>query len=449
MQPTHPFSKTVPYTFRTSTCEQEPIHSAPASPRYRRELSPNRTPTLTRSPMHDCQQIDPENTKVKIIQRVWSTYFRMQVASVFSCHTWRGTTRFNGSVAHCDCQAAHSSLVPTLYDDKLRRVTSSIVEDGFDALSPISEKYICHRFDLDTPQKEILSCAESPGRPLQQLFQHLSLRQKNGSFVDTEMEKARNATFQNPPGSNQLDSHLEHYLRRLEDELAEACKEQKKSPILCTQELVVKHIDLLEEAIRSCTTRLAEFDQFIQTHMELNGIKETIASLEPDTITQEHCQEFIEKAGLYISLRDKLMKHLSGAPHLNDFLNFFLAKTPFHTLRGISKDFRNVSQADFLIKLVKVLPLIQLTPFVKDVSAKRRDIQNRLEEAQIQLEEIRNVQVSIPSFDWLFFGVVDGDGNRRNPTKDEIADALIEETHTIARKTQKKLSYSEDSTENL
>lgn len=80
-------------------------------------------------------------------------------------------------------------------------------------------------------------------------------------------------------------------------------------------------------------------------------------------------------------------------------------------------------------------------------SHSRRDIQNRLEEAQIQLEEIRNVQDSIPSFDWLFFGVVDDSGIRRAPTKDEIADALIRETHTIARKPQKKLSYSEDSTE--
>ena len=80
-----------------------------------------------------------------------------------------------------------------------------------------------------------------------------------------------------------------------------------------------------------------------------------------------------------------------------------------------------------------------MSTFVIDPSAKRRDIHNRLEEAQIQLEEIRNVQVSIPSFDWLFFGVVEADGNRRNPTRDEIADALIAETHTIARKTEKTL----------
>ncbi len=202
MQPTNPFAKCVPWKFRTSTSEQEETHKKATSPRNRHELSPTSTPTLVRSPMHDCQQIDPENTKVKIVQRVWSTYFRMQVASVFSCHTWRGTTRFNGSIAHCDCQAAHSSLVPTLYDDKLRRVTSSIVAEGFEALSPISEKYICHRFKLETPQKEVLINAESPGKHLQQLFKQLSLRQKNGSFVDTEMEKTRNATFQNPPGSN-------------------------------------------------------------------------------------------------------------------------------------------------------------------------------------------------------------------------------------------------------
>lgn len=360
MQPTNPFAKSVSWNFRSSTREQEQAHIEAPSPRNRHELSPTSTPTLVRSPMHDCQQINPENTQVKIVQRIWNTYFRMQVAFVFRCHTWRGTTKFNGSVAHCDCQAAHSSLAPTLYDDKLRRVTSTILEDGFDALSPTSEKYICHRFELDTPQKALLSQEEISERHLQKLLQSLTLRQKKGSYVDTNMEKNRNATFQNPAESNRLDSHLEHHLRPLEDRLADECKNQNKIPLVCTQELVVEHLKLLDEAIQNISIRLAQFELFTSSHEQLHIHITSLLSLTPENMTEKLCEDFITTARKFLSAKEALIKHLPGAPHLNDFVNFYLIKTPFYTLRGLSKDFDKLPLEDFCEKLMRILPSIQL-----------------------------------------------------------------------------------------
>jgi hypothetical protein len=448
MLPSNPFSKSVPYGFRASTTTQEEAKPTVRSPRHRKELSPTRTATLIRSPMHDCQQINPENTQVKIIQRVWNTYFRFQVASVFACHTWRGTTRFNGSVAHCDCQAAHSALAPTLYDDKLRRVTSTILEEGFDALTPTSEKYICHRFELTTPQKEELSDIGGSAKSLQTLIQQLTVPQKKGSFVDTEMEKGRNATFQNPPGSNRLDTHLESQLRPMEDQLAEACQKHEKTPVVATLELVEKHAQLLEEAIVNSKRRSVELEQFLHAHEALTKDQEAINALAPDNVTRLHCKGFIDKAIAFLEVKNQLTAHLSGAPHLNDFVKFFVKKTPYYTLRELCKEFDAVPEDVFLESLLKELPIIQFTPITQDVDSKRADIRNRFEEAQIQLDELRNIQMHIPSFDYLFFGIVEDNGFRRAPTKSEIADALIQETHTINRKeVSKKLSYSDDSTD--
>ncbi len=443
--PVDPFSKATSYQFRQSTYDQAKTLAMTSSPHYRRVLDPTATPSIIRTPDHDCHQINPENTRIKVVQRVWNTYFRMQVAAVYTCSTWRGTTRYNGAVAHCKCHAAHSSLAPTLYDDKLQLVAATILENGFQALTPTSNKYFSHRFELDTPAKKQLIDADTPERKLQELFQQLSLRQKKGSFVDTEAEEKRNATFQNPSESNRLDCHLEYHLRPFEDLLAEDCRKQAKTPVLCTQELVQKHIQLLDQAVQNIKIRQDDYEQFLKVHKELYTLSLELSPLPSDRITNEQCKAFVEKVREFLTLKGKLLSPLPGAPHLDEFIRFFLEKTPYYTLRKISKDFDDLPIDVFLPNFHSLLPSIQLSPIVQDVEGKKVDIQNRHEEAQIQLDELKSIQTTIPSFDMLFFGKTDEHGVRQAPTKEEIADTLIAGTHTIATKNiQKKLSYSDE-----
>ncbi len=427
-----------PYEFRHSTLEKAQQSSLTASPRYRKTLSPSSTPTLIRTPTHDCYTVNLDITRMKVIQRIWNTHSRMQVASTYTCTTWRGTTKFNGSVAHCDCQAAHSSLAPTLYDDKLNLATTQILENGFDNLSPISKKYIVHRFELDSPEKDLLSDPNEAKSLFPQHLKKLSIRQKKGSFVDTETEKKRNATFENPTSSNRLDCHLEYHLRPLEDLLAEACRKQEKTPAACTQELIEKHIQLLEEAIANIKVRQEEFELFLKSYEELNHIISEISPLDATTISREQAEEFIKKTRNFLEAKGRLLKPLSGAPHLNEFVNFFLAKTPYYILREISKDFESLLLPVFLQNLFVKLLLIHMGPITQDIDCKRADISNRLLEAETQLDELNKSKENLPHLDKLFFGVIDENGTRRTPSKEQIADQLIEASHSTANKTHPK-----------
>jgi len=240
-------SKSNSYPFRQSTLDQSQKQQTHAKSPHngRRELSPTRTPTLVREAEHDCDQIDPENTHIKVVQRIWNTYFRMLVADIFGCSTSRGTTRLNGSISHCDCQSGHCSLARTLYDNKLQIIAKLVSENGYEALTPTSEKYLSLRFGLDTPARVELYEAHSPERHIQDLMRRLTERQRKGSFVDTELEKIRNATFENPTASNRLDCHLEYHLRTFEDELAVECSSREKSPIQCTETLTKKYVEML------------------------------------------------------------------------------------------------------------------------------------------------------------------------------------------------------------
>lgn len=206
------------------------------SRKVRKILGPNDSPSLFHQEKHDCSAIICENTAIKVEARLVFSAFRFAMASAWQCHTYRETIAYNGSQSHCKqkCQAAHAALSGALGDDQLNTIVEQLKKKSLCELSEADQTYFRARFPLSKKFEQDLQSEKEEIRlqSLQIILKTLGGRELRGTFLDTEIEKIRNATFANPTASNRIDCFLEATLRKLEDELAQLC--------------VVKKIDLTE-----------------------------------------------------------------------------------------------------------------------------------------------------------------------------------------------------------
>ena len=430
-------SSTSSYQLREST-HAKSTESKTLSPSHGRKiLDTTTTASLIRSTGHNCGELDLENTQTKVLQRVWNTFFRMEMAFIFKCKTWQGTTRLTGSSAHCQCEAAHAALCPTLYDDKLTQVTALIQQKGFSHLSPISQKYTTHRFHLNSPIKERLNDLKTAEKCLEELTQQLTSQETKGSYVNTKMEEARNVTFENPRGSNRLDSHLEHTLRPLETELANNCSKGEKKPEEATQELLLKYITLLKESIQNLQSRSSELTQLLKTLNELREDKEALDALDPSTTPPQLYKKFLSKIEQFLNLKTQILKHLSGAPSLNDFMRYDLFKqTPYFQLKTVIKDSKKPIKDQITLYHNKKSQ-IQLLTHDETVKKQKNDLLIRDQEAKVQLHQVEKLAKDVGLFSKIFFGIIDNSGKRKTPTKSQVADQLITSSHSIEPSSKK------------
>ncbi len=162
------------------------------------------------------------------------------MAHAWECKTMRGRTCYNGDQSSCGCcQAAHAALSPALYDDYLKKIVQNIRERGFEGLSLHHQEYLQRRFALTEVERKGLSSETASIRSewMRSIIARLQVKVGGVTFVDTPLDYARNATFENPAASNRVDCHLERSLRPLEDRLAQDCSDASKNPKEALREL--------------------------------------------------------------------------------------------------------------------------------------------------------------------------------------------------------------------
>ncbi|MDP1608881.1 MAG: hypothetical protein Q8L98_06170 [Chlamydiales bacterium] len=234
---------------RPSTQYQTAESAKNSFPANRGILPPDITASVDSVENHDCSQVNVENSIVKVTARLFFSQFRFYVAHVWECSTIRGPTLYNGAQSHCGgkCQAAHAALAPTLYDDKLERVIQLVKDVGYRELSKTDQTYLKNRFVLDKAQEKLLSHKDESKRfeHMMWIVSRLKTMERKGSFINTSIGFARNATFANPAASNRVDCYLERSLQPLEKELSEECRTSTKLPKEALNELFLKHRELL------------------------------------------------------------------------------------------------------------------------------------------------------------------------------------------------------------
>jgi len=396
------------YNFRTPH-----IPHPPMTPQTRTVMSPTCTATIIRSPGHDCLAVDPDNAHIKVTQRVWHSFFRFLHAFEMQCETWRGKTHLNGSRASCGgCQAGHSCLTPTLYDNKLQMIQNKALTDGFKALSPISRKYLIHRLKLDLTELEKV---EMDPMALQDLTNRLSGKKQKGSFVGSEIEKQRNATLQSPAHCNRLDSHLETTLRPKEDTLANQCTTHHLTPEEAEIELLKEHQYLLQTCISNVRLRQLQFNRFIALQQRLID-------------TQNNLEDFVKAAEEFLNLKSALAKRIPGAFKFNDILHFFFKKEgTYLRLEQVVANFKQSCKEDAedfyqLVKHSIDLSVGDRLP----ITNKQREIDGRLVEANAQLEELERNYGRIYQLRKIYLGIKNLSGTTTTPSKEEVAHYLIE-----------------------
>lgn len=237
------------HNLRPSTLAKA-AESAKNSPAQNRKiLTPTKTASLYALEGHDCSKVNVDNSIVKVTARLFFSEFRFYVAHVWECTTMRGTTHYNGAQSHCagKCQAAHAALTPTLYDNKLEKIIELVRKVGYRHLPQTDQTYLKNRFVLDKTHEKLLSVENESKRfeHMMSIVSRLKVLERKGSFINTPLDLARNATFENPAASNRVDCYLEKSLEPLEKMLSEDCRASTKSPKEALKELFFTHRQLL------------------------------------------------------------------------------------------------------------------------------------------------------------------------------------------------------------
>ncbi len=118
---------------------------------------------------------------------------------------------------------------------------------GFLHLSPPDQEYLKKRFALEKTHEDLLSAENESNRfnHMMSIVSRLKVLERKGSFSNTPLDLARNATFENPAASNRVDCYLENSLGPLEETLSKDCRTSTKSPKEALKELFFEHRELL------------------------------------------------------------------------------------------------------------------------------------------------------------------------------------------------------------
>lgn len=421
-----------PYAFRSSTLTSSAKSQAQYTPPRRRNVLPkDSTSSIIRSPEHVCTVLIEDNTRAKVDMRVTFAALRFFTAHAMVCQTSRGTTRWNGAQAHCgSCQAAHASLSPTLYDDKLQRVEVVVQEQGFAHLSPLSKKYVHARFGVDTPERRRRQeeSQQTDSEFFQTLRQTLPLRQQKGSFVDTELDYHRNTTITNPRGSNRLDCHLETLgLRELEDSLALECTQQVKTPQEAMKEFVAAYMGMLQKFVINIQERMLQFESFLTYHKLVMNDIFILETLTPETTTDEFYEKFIGRVRKYLELRKELKTKMPGAPNFDQHVDFFQQRPVFFPLGQLLKNFDKAEEVPAAVRFYHASKSnLRDSEIILDIERVKADLDCRLQEATVQLEKLSAINADLPSFQRLYFGVKSETGVRESPSRTALQEQLLD-----------------------
>ncbi len=395
------------------------IESSISGAQSRKVLGLKKTASLVRDSDHSCAQVDSEIALTKMDARIFMSFQRFLWAEQANCLTSRGSTKYNGSVAHCkrQCEAAHASFTPNMTDDMLESIGNKLEERGVELLSSFDKKYLMQRFGIS--EKELES---KPGL-VRKWINEIPKAQKERS-LDQSIESLRNSTFNNPTSSNRVDSRLEKQMRPLEDNLALACASEEVTPEEAMAIFSEEYIEVLAEMQEGVEVTKAQFDRFVE-------LEETLFSSEAEH--EKRYDAFIDEAREFLFLRKELMKNTSVGATVQKAIRFFHNKSVYLPLESLVENYDQNSREDALEYYSMVKGRFAKIERKADVGLIKIDLANRLSETQLQLDALVESHEKIPRFRTFYYGVKDSaTSERRAPTREEIQEQFLSHLDKIS-----------------
>lgn len=417
-------SKEYEYRDTTRQIRKSSFSRDPVKGTSRKALEPEVTASRIRHEAHDCDVLETDHIVNKVATRLFGSLFRFCLSHSFSCTTSRGRTYMNGARSKCGgCEAAHATLSPTLYDDILQTITASLHDKPFDQLEEKDQLYIKTRFHLEDSEIELLSSDNQSIRirTLSTMISRLTSHERKGTFVGTDTERVRNATYENPRDSNRFDCHLERHLRPIEDQLADECRLSTKTPMEALLSLQGCYKDLVETAIPNLKMQLKWLDHFQMAWEELLISQSSLMHLDPDSA--EFAKEFetyLELVDIYLRASDYLFSKQSGTPSFKGFKKYINEAQSPYTLKLIAKEKKAVTFQTYLTFLKQ--PADWKVQFHKA----KRSIERRLHEAENQHRVLDQTPDDIKGMLKHLFGTTNTDGKLITPTKEDIAEGILD-----------------------
>lgn len=401
--------------------------------RKRKLLSPQETPSIyVKGSAHDCSEVNPVTTEMKVSNRFLCSMARFGLAHTWGCTTIRGKTHYNGARSHCGhCEAAHASLSPTLYDNILQIVQDRIYRIGYQNLQEKERAYVKIKLNLTAKDEQELS-SELPEARLRYLettiASCLTPQEQMGSLIHTVTEKMRNTTFENPKGSNRVDSYLEIRLRLLEDQLADACKEQDKLPKEALRELHATYQALLaplKDRLFADQQRLFilhdAWTRYTKCHAELLQMAQGKPAIQflQSAENLKAWERYVESAKHYQDASSKRFQHAGqGVPHFYS-LRHTLAKNGH--LAALSQMARINPPQTPEQALQPILALPALPDLEEVFQSAHTEIDERIQETQAQLAFVEKSFEEIHECMKETCGHKDAAQALRTPTKEYFA----------------------------
>ncbi len=432
ISPVSPLPQTPARQLRAKTLRQTLESKQNASPtpkNSRKVLTSDQTLSLTRESNHDCSRINELNTVAKTQMRIDFSLFRFCLDYGWHCESFRGRTHYNGSQPACRgrCEAAHAALSPTLYDNQLTLIIQKMEKVAFSILPAHEQKYLEKRFNLTEQEKPLLDSSNISERTglIQNFVNSLKPGHAKGSFMHGTIDKNRNSTFENPRACNRVDCTLEAHLRKIEDQLAEKCRNNQIHPMAAIDSLKSEYKQLLKEIKKNLEDDKNHLEALLiawkeilkaQTAFEKSSKSENDFNLYLDSIKKywaAHQQRF----------NTKEKKGVSKLQELNTFLQQYQSPYVLHIMIQKSTHFANVL---IYYEVNKSHLSIPPNDGKDDLMFKNviSEVSLRIEETEIQLKTLDKTAHIVYSTFLHLFGSKDSQGTLL--TADEIADKLVE-----------------------
>ena len=410
----------------TQKSQQSPLFS-----NKRKSLSLKDSASIIRDENHDCNEVDTNNSKIKVNARFYFSLFRFYVAYAWDCETKRGQTYLNGATCHCGgCEAGHAALTPNLLDDKLKRICEKIIAGDFNMLENHEKEYMRKQFNLVDEDIRELSNKRSRTQHLDAIQSHLSSNEKLGTFVNTPVGNGRAATFSNPRASNRIDCHLEYRLRPVEDELSKQCTNQETTPKEALEELQKKHFECLQEIAQNLNESLQKTSELSAT------IDHLFSCFSADPFDFDL---FLDALKLYLQSHDEYFEKKSGVPqnNLKGKLNRHL---PIYWIKALIKaNSKEKALRTFECNKRYFIPPDDLEDLFKDV---KQEISLRIKESAAQMEVAGLPYQEIHTLLKHEFGEKDASGNVITPTKKQMANKLTNFVQPRQSTVRKKIEFN-------
>ncbi len=310
---------------------------------------------------------DPERALAKLEMRIADYFLNSLREIVLATRFKRGKTLHQGARAPHGSQAAHHSLIPNPQDLVLEMTVEKVFKSTFTPTKSLP--FVKTRTGLGTPELiHLKENATNQDTFKTRLLEKMPQGSESSSVAGTSAYLFSNATIDNPIESNQLDSKLERTI----------------APMLCKlqEERAAGHID----AIQSTQQLILWMHGFYH---------ETLSSCKAREEDLKNCQSILSSSSDFNAIIDILEKRLPSLPSI---------RIP--------------------AKVKKEITAEQLTTLIEKKLASLAQFQR---EADLFLKHLEQYDspCTLLALQLALFGIVEENGERRQPTNEELRAAVF------------------------